>query len=57
MVEGLIFLAAFILFIDYMNKFYVSKDVDDPNTKRFLQEIEADKRREKFYGKKRNSKD
>ena len=57
MVEGLIFLAALILFIDYMNKFYVSKDVDDPNTKRFLQEIEADKRREKFYGKKRNSKD
>ncbi len=55
MVEGLIFLAAFILFIDYMNKFYVSKDVDDPNTKRFLKEIEADKRREKFYGKKRNS--
>ena len=39
MVEGLIFLAALILFIDYMNKFYVSKDVDDPNTKRFLKEI------------------
>ena len=57
MVEGLIFLAALILFIDYMNKFYVSKDVNDPNTKRFLQEIEADKLREKFYGKKRNSKD
>jgi hypothetical protein len=52
MIDALIFLCFLFLFIDYMDKSFVSKNKDDLNTKKWLAEIEADKRREKFYGKK-----
>jgi hypothetical protein len=51
MIDALIFLCFLFLFIDYMDKSFVSKNKDDLNTKKWLAEIEADKRREKFYGK------
>ena len=55
-INTLIFLCFLFLFIDYMDKSFVSKDTDDLNTKKWIAEIEADKRREKFYGKKEGDK-
>lgn len=55
MIDALLFLATLVIFLDYMQKSFVSKDQDDPATKRWIAEIEADKRKEKFYGKKRDN--
>jgi hypothetical protein len=41
--------------MDYMNKFYIFKDKDDPQTKQWIAEIEADKRREEFFNKDKNN--
>ncbi len=55
MIDALIFVASIILFLDYMHKSYVTKDPEDPETKRWIAEIEADKRREKFFDNKKDS--
>ena len=34
-----------------MHKSYITKDPEDPETKKWIAEIEADKRREKFFNK------
>ena len=47
MIDALIFVASIILFLDYMQKSYITKDPEDPETKKWIAEIEADKRREK----------
>ena len=52
MIEALLFICTLIIFLDYFNKSFLIKDKDDPNTKRWIAEIEADKRREKFKDKK-----
>tara|TARA_R100001015_G_scaffold10338_1_gene4069 strand:- start:352 stop:525 length:174 start_codon:yes stop_codon:yes gene_type:complete len=57
MVDALLFIATIIIFLDYMQKSFVTKDPEDPATKKWIAEIEADKRREKFYGKKRDNED
>jgi len=55
MIDALIFVASIILFLDYMQKSYITKDPEDPETKRWIAEIEADKRREKFFDNKKDS--
>ena len=55
MIDALIFVASIILFLDYMHKSYVTKDPEDPETKRWIAEIDADKRREKFFDNKKDS--
>ena len=55
MIDSLLFVATLIIFLDYMQKSFVSKDKDDQATKMWISEIEADKRKEKFYGKKRDN--
>ncbi len=55
MIDALIFVASIILFLDYMHKSYVTKDTEDPETKRGKAEIEAVKRREKFLDNKKDS--
>ena len=55
MIDALIFVASIILFLDYMHKSYVTKDPEDPETKRWIAEIEADKRKEKFFDNKKDS--
>ena len=55
MIDALIFVASIIFFLDYMHKSYVTKDPEDPETKRWIAEIEADKRREKFFDNKKDS--
>tara|TARA_R110002012_G_scaffold6859_2_gene32735 strand:- start:126 stop:302 length:177 start_codon:yes stop_codon:yes gene_type:complete len=54
MIDALIFVASIILFLDYMHKSYVTKDPEDPETKKWIAEIEADKRREKFFDNKKD---
>jgi len=49
MIDLLLFLCTLVLFLDYMHRFYITKDPEDPETKRWIAEIEADKRREEFY--------
>ena len=51
MIDALIFVASIILFLDYMQKSYITKDPEDSETKKWIAEIEADKRREKFFNK------
>ena len=34
-----------------MQKSYITKDPEDPETNKWIAEIEADKRREKFFNK------
>ena len=48
MIDALIFIASIILFLDYMHKSYITKDPEDPETKKWIAEIEADKRKEKY---------
>jgi|TARA_B100000424_G_scaffold210880_1_gene168304 hypothetical protein len=57
MVDALLFIATIIIFLDYMQKSFVTKDPEDPETKKWIAEIEAEKRRDKFYGKKRDNED
>ena len=57
MVDALLFIATIIIFLDYMQKSFVTKDPQDPETKKWIAEIEAEKRRNKFYGKKRDNED
>ena len=57
MVDALLFIATIIIFLDYMQKSFVTKDPQDPETKKWIAEIEAEKRRDKFYGKKRENED
>ncbi len=57
MVDALLFIATIIIFLDYMQKSFVTKDPEDPKTKKWIAEIEAEKRRDKFYGKKRDNED
>ena len=57
MVDALLFIATKIIFLDYMQKSFVTKDPQDPETKKWIAEIEAEKRRDKFYGKKRDNED
>jgi hypothetical protein len=57
MVDALLFIATIIIFLDYMQKSFVTKDPEDPETKKWIAKIEADKRRDKFYGKKRDNED
>tara|TARA_R100000664_G_C2713035_1_gene109094 strand:+ start:655 stop:828 length:174 start_codon:yes stop_codon:yes gene_type:complete len=57
MVDALLFIATIIIFLDYMQKSFVTKDPQDPETKKWIAEIEAEKRRDKFYGKKRDNED
>ena len=57
MVDALLFIATIIIFLDYMQKSFVTKDPQDPKTKKWIAEIEAEKRRDKFYGKKRDNED
>ena len=57
MVDALLFIATIIIFLDYMKKSFVTKDPEDPETKKWIAEIEAEKRRDKFYGKKRDNED
>ena len=54
MIDALIFIASIILFLDYMHKSYISKDIEDPETKKWIAEIEADKRKEKFFNNKKD---
>jgi hypothetical protein len=49
MIDMLLFLATLIIFLDYMQKSFVTKDPEDPETKRWIREIEADKRKEEFF--------
>ena len=51
MIDALIFIASIILFLDYMHKSYITKDPEDLETKKWIAEIEADKRKEKFFNK------
>ena len=55
MIDMLLFLATLIIFLDYMQKSFVTKDPEDPETKKWIAEIEADKRREKFFDNKKDS--
>ena len=57
MVDALLFIATIIIFLDYMQKSFVTKDPQDPETKKWIAEIEAEKRRDKFYGKKKDNED
>ena len=57
MVDALLFIATIIIFLDYMQKSFVTKDPQDPETKKWIAEIEAEKRRDKVYGKKRDNED
>ena len=57
MVDALLFIATIIIFLDYMQKSFVTKDPEDSETKKWIAEIEAEKRRDKFYGKKRDNED
>ena len=57
MFDALLFIATIIIFLDYMQKSFVTKDPEDPETKKWIAEIEAEKRRDKFYGKKRDNED
>ena len=49
MIEALLFICTLIIFLDYFNKSFLIKDKEDPITKRWIAEIEADRRREKFF--------
>jgi len=49
MIDMLLFLATLIIFLDYMQKSFIAKDPEDPETKRWIREIEADKRKEEFF--------
>lgn len=49
MIEALLFICTLIIFLDYFNKSFLIKDKEDPATKKWIAEIEADKRREKFF--------
>jgi len=51
MIDALLFICTIIIFIDYMQKSFVTKDPDDPQTKKWIAEIEAEKRRDKFKDK------
>jgi|TARA_R100001460_G_scaffold67650_4_gene108083 hypothetical protein len=49
MIDALLFICTLIIFLDYFNKSFLIKDKEDPITKKWIAEIEADKRREKFF--------
>ena len=42
MVEALLFICTLIIFLDYFNKSFLIKDKEDPTTKKWIAEIEAD---------------
>ena len=48
MIDALLFICTLIIFLDYMHKSYVTKDPDDPETQKWIDEIDADKRRDKY---------
>ena len=49
MIDALLFICTLIIFLDYFNKSFLIKDKEDPITKKWIAEIDAAKRREKFF--------